>query len=463
MHELSIYSLREYFSVIKTQLPYQKNILMMGEFSESYINELEKLNNQVFFSRKKLSKDFDLILGNSILDFNDKDVRKYFLSFLEEHKSSEIIIIISAHHSCSKLEILEKIIYDVVKRNYLICSFEFLSNKQAPYDQKMYSLRLIEIPQLNKLVAQRPRIEYMDREGYMIKAASLIQHSEKVLDIGCGIRPQQYIKPRIHICADPFHQYIVKLQEMCQDNEKTSYLILNADWAKVLDTFPEKSVDTVFLLDVIEHLDKETGKELLKKTEAICRKQIVLFTPLGFIEQNHPDGKDAWGYDGGKWREHKSGWLPEDFDNTWEFLICKNFHTHDNLGNSYDDHKGAMWAFKDIKKTENSIKVDDKVKARQLNNKAEILINRYEDYVNAERLFIESILLNPFSGSPFNNLGFISYLKKDLNTAKILFEIAIQLEPENEVYHLNKSDIEQVMDSNPETFEIEEDKHTLLN
>ena len=104
-------------------------------------------------------------------------------------------------------------------------------------------------------------------------------------------------------------------------------------------------------MDVIEHLEKSEALDLLKRlkrTEALARKQIVLFTPLGFLPQEDLDGKDAWGLDGGAWQEHKSGWSPEDFDGSWRIYASKVFHTVDCFGRAFETPYGAMWAVKDV-------------------------------------------------------------------------------------------------------------------
>jgi hypothetical protein len=169
-----------------------------------------------------------------------------------------------------------------------------------------------------------------------------------VLDIGCGIRPQNFIKPSVQICCEPFDQYIEILQDKIKTFYDRNFLIIKATWAEAVKLFPPKSVDTVFLVDVIEHLEKEEALALLQATQNIVRHQVAIFTPVGFMPQNHPDGKDAWGLDGGAWQEHKSGWQPEDFDDSWDVFAAKKFHTTDNQGKALKDPYGALWAIRTL-------------------------------------------------------------------------------------------------------------------
>ncbi|MBI2482143.1 MAG: class I SAM-dependent methyltransferase [Candidatus Vogelbacteria bacterium] len=192
------------------------------------------------------------------------------------------------------------------------------------------------------------KIVKLRREDLFREVKKKIITTDIVLDIGCGINPEQMIIPAVHICYEPFQEYIDYLQNKIRGQFDRVYLVLKGTWKDAIETFPDKSVDTVFLIDVIEHLDKEEALDLLKQMEKIARVQIIIFTPLGFMPQHHSDGKDAWGMNGGSWQEHRSGWLPEDFDDTWEFFISEDFHTHDNLGKKFNKPQGAIWAVKTI-------------------------------------------------------------------------------------------------------------------
>lgn len=191
-----------------------------------------------------------------------------------------------------------------------------------------------------------------------------------VLDIGCGIQPQDYVVPAVHICCEPFGQYVEYLQKAVESKAERRfkdrhYVILQATWADTVERFPARSVDTVFLMDVIEHLEKGDSQKLITATEQLARRQVIVFTPLGFMKQEHPDGKDAWGLDGGKWQEHRSGWMPEDFDESWDIFATQDFHRTDNMGRVYDSPVGAFYAVKTISpKPVNTLRLIGKLTSR---------------------------------------------------------------------------------------------------
>ena len=189
-------------------------------------------------------------------------------------------------------------------------------------------------------------LNWFDKDELFPKVIEQLQKVDIVLDIGCGIRPQNYICPLVHICCEPFEEYSEILIDKANQQTDRRFIVLKAGWEEAVKLFAPKSVDTIFLLDVIEHLDKEKGEELLRLTESIARKQVVIFTPLGYVPQEHPDGIDAWGLNGGAWQEHKSGWLPDDFDDSWDIYACKEFHFIDHNGNPFDKPYGAFWAIK---------------------------------------------------------------------------------------------------------------------
>ena len=114
--------------------------------------------------------------------------------------------------------------------------------------------------------------------------------------------------------------------------------------------FPAKSVDSVFALDMIEHLEKEEGHKLLEQAERIARRQIIVFTPFDFYPQPYDDSnnRDRWGMEGGYWQAHRSGWRPEDFGEGWEFVCCEAYHFVDHHDQQLDKPFGAIWAIRNL-------------------------------------------------------------------------------------------------------------------
>lgn len=148
----------------------------------------------------------------------------------------------------------------------------------------------------------------IDQRLYRIIAASQIKAANVVMDIGSGKRPQalEFFKPEIMYCFDPTYETHIS---------DDGIHMIHGTWKTAIDTMKTVPTDTVFLMDVIEHLPKEEGVSLLKETEGLVKKQIVVFTPLGFMKQND-----------GEWNTHRSGWLPEDFKDGWKTFVFPNFH-----------------------------------------------------------------------------------------------------------------------------------------
>ena len=83
------------------------------------------------------------------------------------------------------------------------------------------------------------------------------------------------------------------------------------------------------MLDVLEHMHKNEGIEVIELAKKKAIKQIVIFTPKGFVQQT----VDSWNMGGEYWQTHRSGWLPGEFPG-WDisfydegfFAIWTNTH-----------------------------------------------------------------------------------------------------------------------------------------
>lgn len=125
---------------------------------------------------------------------------------------------------------------------------------------------------------------------------------DTVLDIGPGIRPMGWYTPERHICVEPHGPYADMLY-------RAGYEVWRVPALVALANAEPGSIDAIYMLDVIEHMEREEGEEALRLAQALSPKQIVVATPVGFLPQHG----DQWGLGGEHWQEHRSGWVPADF------------------------------------------------------------------------------------------------------------------------------------------------------
>jgi len=163
------------------------------------------------------------------------------------------------------------------------------------YKDKVMFLKLILLlDDFEKYVIKRfftSNIELMKRELFDCKT---------VLDLGCGCNsPIQYCNVPFSVGVELFEPYLQESKKKSIHNE-----YINADIRKI--EFKTKSFDAVMAIDVLEHLTKEEGYELIRKMEKWGSKKIIIFTPNGLVWQD--------GYDNNSLQEHKSGWNVEELE-----------------------------------------------------------------------------------------------------------------------------------------------------
>lgn len=137
--------------------------------------------------------------------------------------------------------------------------------------------------------------------GYEEELLKEIRGMKNILDLGCGSNsPLRLLKtPALKVGVDIFENDIsISKQKKIHDK----YYCKNV--LNINEIFSKKSFDCVIALDVIEHLTKEEGFDLIKKMEFIARTKVIIFTPNGFI----PKKREYNPY-----QEHKSGWTTDDF------------------------------------------------------------------------------------------------------------------------------------------------------
>ena len=165
----------------------------------------------------------------------------------------------------------------------------------------MKIIRKVENVFLDKVMSI-PQLYY---RGLLWKSVT----SSSVLDVGCGDGfPMVGFR---NLRRNPeVAEYMVGADEYLKSLSKCKFLKLYDEHilcdASILP-FREKSFDTVLCLNLVEHLKKKEGIMLINEVERIARKQVILYLPVGYLPQPHKDENI--------FLEHKSGWIPKEFEN----------------------------------------------------------------------------------------------------------------------------------------------------
>jgi len=149
------------------------------------------------------------------------------------------------------------------------------------------------------------------KSQYMFDAIDYYSKGQKILDIGCGDKTiEKVIKNKNITSVDGWAKF---KPDLLWDLNNTPL------------PYKDNSFHTVLALDLIEHLDKDKGKALLKDLKRIAQKNIILLTPLFWTSNednvNNPDSP----YYKNEYDLHKSLWTLEDFKD-WKILTNKAYY-----------------------------------------------------------------------------------------------------------------------------------------
>lgn len=132
--------------------------------------------------------------------------------------------------------------------------------------------------------------------SYVQELKRQLRDCDSVLDIGCGrSSPIQYLKLARSVGLDGHPPSVAQARETHTHTE-----VLEGDIRSAAEKFRPGEFDACVALDVIEHLNKEEGLQLLRSMEKIARKKILITTPNGFMSQRSFDNNDL--------QEHLSAW-----------------------------------------------------------------------------------------------------------------------------------------------------------
>ncbi len=126
-----------------------------------------------------------------------------------------------------------------------------------------------------------------------------LKDCETVLDLGCGpSSPLQHCSwIKYSVGVEIFKPY---LEQSKKARIHSEYLNKNIEDLN----FKDNSFDAVIMIDVLEHLDKKTGLEILKKAERWAKRKVIINTPNGFIGQPAIDKNP--------YQKHRSGWTHQE-------------------------------------------------------------------------------------------------------------------------------------------------------
>ena len=129
-------------------------------------------------------------------------------------------------------------------------------------------------------------------------SSKLARSAQSCLDIGCGRGPFKFIQDFYSVGCDIHHSYLIKAREKgYYDN------LIRCDVRQL--PFKPKSFDIAICIEVIEHLDKAGGIELLRQMEKIASRQVIITTPWGYYPMKEREDNPCLC--------HLSGWLPQEF------------------------------------------------------------------------------------------------------------------------------------------------------
>jgi SAM-dependent methyltransferase len=150
-------------------------------------------------------------------------------------------------------------------------------------------------------VAPRPRFVPLRERLFRSALRRALDGCDSILDVGCGVA-----SPLAALGQDAF---TIGLDRCLPDLARaraagTHRALVCADARTVDDLFAPGSVDAAVALDVIEHLERDAGLDLVARLERVARRRVVVFTPNGFVPQP--------GTPENPWQQHRAGFSAGD-------------------------------------------------------------------------------------------------------------------------------------------------------
>lgn len=140
-------------------------------------------------------------------------------------------------------------------------------------------------------------IYYRFLPNYPKELMKLTNDCSSLLDVGCGENsPVKFLGKKIYsVGIDIFKPSILKSKRNKIHHQYFQMNVMDID-----KKFTNSSFDLVLASDIIEHIDKKQGIELLKKMDKIAKKKVIVLTPNGFLAQDKMNNNP--------WQSHLSGY-----------------------------------------------------------------------------------------------------------------------------------------------------------
>src|ERR1051326_5304667 len=134
----------------------------------------------------------------------------------------------------------------------------------------------------------------------LFELKEFLKDCRSALDIGCG--PSSVVRMldfERSVGIDGYEPSVLQARKAGTHQE-----LIHGDIRQLGQLFQAKQFDCCLALDVIEHLQKKEGYQLLEEMERIATRKVLLFTPSGFLPQKNRQS--------GELQKHQSGWEPDE-------------------------------------------------------------------------------------------------------------------------------------------------------
>jgi SAM-dependent methyltransferase len=149
----------------------------------------------------------------------------------------------------------------------------------------------------------------------------------EVLDVGCGhmnsplstqMRKIPFKKLVALDIAAPGVRDLITNQRNIAAKELQAYV---RDARTYLPSLPTESYDVVIMMDMLEHVTKDEGLELLSQAKRIARKKVLIWLPVGPCDQKGTEDNPAMA--------HEAVWTPPELEaQGFTVTTWSKFHQH---------------------------------------------------------------------------------------------------------------------------------------